>query len=170
MFVVFTLAFGAVLATTLSRSDLTTYAKIFSIGIVALSLVPLVGFAGQISLCQLSFAGIGAVCMAHYGAGGSPMGVLVAVVVCALVGALVALPALRLSGIYMALATAAFAVFLDRWVFNLPDFSVGPIDVQLLRQRLGAGQAAQAVRGVARRRRDRSSCSRWSCSCSWPCW
>ena len=57
----FTLAFGAVLATTLSRSDLTTYAKIFSIGIVALSLVPLVGFAGQISLCQLSFAGIGAV-------------------------------------------------------------------------------------------------------------
>jgi len=131
MFTVFTLAFGAVLATTLSRSDLTTYAKMFSIGIVALSLVPLVGFAGQISLCQLSFAGIGAVMMAHYGADGSPMGVLVAVVVCALIGALVALPALRLSGIYMALATAAFAVFLDRWVFNLPNFSIGPLDVKM---------------------------------------
>ena len=123
----FTLAFGLVLATTLSRSDLTGYAKIFSIGIVALSLVPLVGFAGQISLCQLSFAGIGAVVMAHLGAGGNPIGLVVAaVVVCAVVGGLVALPALRLSGIYMALATAAFAVFLDRWIFNLPDFIVGP--------------------------------------------
>ena len=39
--------------------DLLTYGKLFPIGIVALSLVPLVGYAGQISLCQLSFAGIG---------------------------------------------------------------------------------------------------------------
>ena len=38
-----------------------------------------------------------------------------------------ALPALRLQGIYLALATAAFAVFLDQWVFHLPDFDVGPI-------------------------------------------
>ena len=70
----------------------------FSIGIVALSLVPLVGFAGQISLCQLSFAGIGALVMAHLGAGGNPLGLVAAVVICALVGGLVALPALRLSG------------------------------------------------------------------------
>jgi branched-chain amino acid transport system permease protein len=46
--------------------------------------------------------------------------------VCAVVGALVALPALRLSGLYLALATAAFAVFLDRWVFLLRAFDVGP--------------------------------------------
>ena len=64
---------GVVLATTLSTPDQFTYGKIFSIGIVALSLVPLVGFAGQISLCQLSFAGIGAVVMAHLGAGGNPL-------------------------------------------------------------------------------------------------
>jgi branched-chain amino acid transport system permease protein len=131
MFAGLTLAFGLVLVTTLSRPDLTGYAKIFSIGIVALSLVPLVGFAGQISLCQLSFAGIGAVVMAHIGAGGNPLGLVAAVVVCALVGGLVALPALRLSGIYMALATASFAVFLDRWIFNLPDFSWGPVRIAL---------------------------------------
>ena len=135
MFAGFTAAFGLVLVTTLSRSDLTGYAKIFSIGIVALSLVPLVGFAGQISLCQLSFAGIGAVVMAHMGAGGNPLGIVAAMVVCALVGGLVALPALRLSGIYMALATASFAVFLDRWIFNLPDFSWGPVHIGLF----GAG-------------------------------
>ena len=103
----------------------------FAIGIIALSLVPLVGFAGQISLCQLSFAGIGAVMMAHMGSGNSLVGLVAAVAVCAAVGALVALPALRLSGIYLALATAAFAVFLDRWIFTLPNFNVGPVDVKL---------------------------------------
>ena len=51
---------GVVLMTTLSEPDQITYGRLLPIGIVALSLVPLVGFAGQISLCQLSFAGIGA--------------------------------------------------------------------------------------------------------------
>jgi branched-chain amino acid transport system permease protein len=115
------------MATTMSTIDLPTYSQLFAIGIIALSLVPLVGFAGQISLCQLSFAGIGAVCMAHVGINGNPLGFVVAIVVCGVVGALVALPALRLQGIYLALATAAFAVFLDQWVFHLPDFDVGPI-------------------------------------------
>jgi branched-chain amino acid transport system permease protein len=131
MFSGLTLAFGLVLATTLSDPDLLTYSRIFALGIVALSLVPLVGYAGQISLCQLSFAGIGAIVMAHLGGGGNPVGLLAAVVVCALLGALVALPALRLQGIYMALATAAFAVLLDRWVFVLPNFSIGPLHVKL---------------------------------------
>ena len=134
MFTGLVFAFGVVLATTLSRPDLSTYAKIFAVGIVALSLVPLVGFAGQISLCQLSFAGIGAVVMAHLGAGGNPMGLVWAVVICAVVGALVALPALRLSGIYLALATAAFAVVLDRWIFTLPNFSWGPLHISLFEQ------------------------------------
>jgi branched-chain amino acid transport system permease protein len=134
MFTSLVFAFGMVLATTLSKPDLSTYAKIFAVGVVALSLVPLVGFAGQISLCQLSFAGIGAIVMAHLGEGGNPMGLVWAVVICALVGALVALPALRLSGIYLALATAAFAVVLDRWIFNLPNFRLGPVDISLFDQ------------------------------------
>ena len=54
-------AIGVVAATTVSDPDLITYGRVLSLGIVALSLVPLVGLAGQISLCQLSFAGIGAV-------------------------------------------------------------------------------------------------------------
>ena len=125
------LAGGVILATTLDEVDQITYGQIFAIGIIALSLVPLVGLAGQISLAQLSFAGIGAVVMAHHGAGGDPIGVLLAVIVAAAVGALVALPVLRLSGIYLALATAAFAVFLDRWIFNLPDFDIGPVHISI---------------------------------------
>jgi branched-chain amino acid transport system permease protein len=125
------LAGGLILATTLDEVDQITYGQIFAIGIIALSLVPLVGLAGQISLAQLSFAGIGAVVMAHHGVGGNPIGILLAVIVAAAVGALVALPVLRLSGIYLALATAAFAVFLDRWIFNLPDFDIGPVHISI---------------------------------------
>lgn len=115
---------GIVLATTLSAPDLVTYGKIFPIAVIGLSLVPLLGFANQVSLCQLSLAGIGAVTYAHVGAGGNPLGLVAAVLVATAVGVLIALPAVRLSGIYLALATAAFAVALDRWIFFLPDFDV----------------------------------------------
>ena len=123
---------GIVLATTLSQPDLVTYGRIFSIGIVAL---PLVGFAGQVSLCQLSFAGIGAIVMAHLGTNGNPIALVYAVVITAAIGAVIALPALRLSGIYLALGTAAFAIALDRWIFTLPKFSVfGLFDIDLFQQ------------------------------------
>ena len=111
---------AAVLATTLSAADATIYVRIFPFAIFALSLVPLTGFAGRISLCQLSFAAIGASVWAQWGNHGNPLWMLGAAVVAAVIGALVALPALRLSGIYLALATAAFAVTLDRWVWTLP--------------------------------------------------
>ncbi|MCU1499087.1 MAG: branched-chain amino acid ABC-type transport system, permease component [Acidimicrobiales bacterium] len=124
-------AAGVVMVTTLDTTSVISYGQIFPLGIVALSLVPLVGYAGQISLAQLSFAGVGAVVVAHHGGGGSPLGLVLAVVVAALVGGLVALPVRRLSGIYLALATAAFAVALDRWIFNLPDFDIGPVHVSL---------------------------------------
>lgn len=121
------LVFGLVLATTLSDADVVMFGKIFPTAIIALSLVPLLGFGNQMSLCQLSLAGIGAITYAHLGQGGNPLGLVAAVVVAAAVGALVALPALRLSGLYLALATAAFAVALDRWIFFLPDLQVGPV-------------------------------------------
>ena len=106
-------------------------AQLFGYGIVALSMVPLIGFAGQVSLAQWSFAGIGAITMAHLGVGGTPMGIFWAVVVSGIVGALIALPTLRLSGIYLALATAAFAVFLDRWIFGLEAFNLPFTDVKI---------------------------------------
>jgi branched-chain amino acid transport system permease protein len=126
--------FGVVLASVLGAADLLTLGPIFSLGVVAMSYVPLAGYAGQISLCQLSMAGIGAVVWAHLGADGQPWALVVAVVVAALVGALVALPALRLSGVYLALGTAAFAVVLDQWIFPLPSFDVFGVRISLFDQ------------------------------------
>ena len=136
----FVIAGGFVLITTVNTTDQITYGQIFSLGIVALSLVPLIGYAGQISLAQLTFAGIGAVAAGHHMADGSPFGILIGVAVAALVGGLVALPVLRLSGIYLALATMAFAVALDRWIFNLPDFDIGPIHFSIFE--LGSTEVA----------------------------
>src|SRR5439155_9605863 len=101
------LLFGgvAVVSTLVTDADALQLTRLFGFAMIALSLVPLVGYGGQISLCQMSFAGAGAIVMAHNGAGGQPVMLLLVAVVCAAVGALVALPALRLSGIYLALAT-----------------------------------------------------------------
>ncbi|GHB60276.1 hypothetical protein GCM10010306_062320 [Streptomyces umbrinus] len=126
--------FAVFLVTVLDDEGLISYAPVFSLGIVALSYVPLAGYAGQISLCQLSIAGIGAVVWAHLGAQGQMWALPVAVLVAAVVGALIAVPALRLSGIYLALGTAAFAVVLDRWVFTLPSFEILGVRVALFDQ------------------------------------
>jgi branched-chain amino acid transport system permease protein len=108
----------------ITNSNAISASKLFAYSIVALSLVPLIGLAGQVSLAQFSLAGIGAVAFANLGRGGSPMGLVWAIVFSMIVGALIALPALRLSGIYLALATAAFAVFMDEWVWQLPPFHI----------------------------------------------
>jgi branched-chain amino acid transport system permease protein len=134
VFAAATVAFGVVLASVLSKADLISYGAIFSLGIVALSYVPLAGYAGQISLCQLSMAGIGAVVWAHLGANGQWWALVVAVAVSAVVGALIAVPALRLSGIYLALGTAAFAVICDQWIFNLPSFHLLGMQIALFNQ------------------------------------
>ncbi|MFF5033313.1 branched-chain amino acid ABC transporter permease [Nocardia salmonicida] len=134
VFAVVVAVVGVMLATLLSEADLITYGLIFAFGVIALSFVPLAGFAGQISLCQLSIAGIGAVAYAHLGADGQWWALLAAMAIAGAVGALIALPALRLSGVYLALGTAAFAVVLDRWIFTLPSFEVFGVRIALFDQ------------------------------------
>lgn len=91
--------------------------------IVALSLTVLTGYAGQLNLAVLSFGAIATLVVFHLGVSGTGVaarltvwGVLLAVVVSAVVGVLVALPALRLRGLYLALATMAFGVFVSQMI------------------------------------------------------
>ncbi|MBD0321779.1 MAG: ABC transporter permease [Aldersonia sp.] len=128
------IVFGLVLATVLSDSDLITFGLIFPISVIALSFVPLAGYAGQISLGQLSMAGIGAAACAYFGENGQWWAVLAAIAVAAIAGAVVAIPALRLSGVYLALGTAAFAVVMDRWIFTLPSFHLFGAEITIFEQ------------------------------------
>ena len=117
-------AAAAMLSVVLHKADLINISSMWGFAIIGLSMIPLIGYAGQISLCQLSFAGIGMVVVAHLGGQGNPLALVWAVIITGLVGAIVALPALRLQGIYLALSTAAFAVAMDRWIFPLPKFTI----------------------------------------------
>jgi len=105
----------------LPGSDIARVGRGIALAIVMLSLVPLTGYGGQVSLCQMTFAGIGAFAIATFGVNGSPMGLVMALVLAAAAGALAALPALRLQGLYLALATMAFAVLADFMFFNNPN-------------------------------------------------
>ncbi len=107
-----------VLAVMVGTTALTTLSQGLALGIVGLSLVLLVGFAGQVSLCQLTFMGIGAFTMGKTLGGDSWWGLLLAVLVSGAVGALVALPAIRLRGLYLALATFAFGEVMYSAFFN----------------------------------------------------
>jgi branched-chain amino acid transport system permease protein len=102
----------------LSGNNLRIGAQGFALALVLLSLVLLTGYGGMASLCQMTFVGLGAYAMGNVAQGGSWLGVLAAIGLSAAVGALVALPTLRLRGLYLALATFAFAAIMDSAFFN----------------------------------------------------
>jgi branched-chain amino acid transport system permease protein len=106
------------LGTFLTGSNLFTLGNALVLSILALSLVLLSGYGGQISLCQYTFLGIGALTMHWVGGGGSVLGVVAASGLCAVAGAALALPALSISGLYLGLATLAFAVLMDNVFFT----------------------------------------------------
>jgi len=89
--------------------------------IVGLGLMLLVGFTGQISLGHAAFLAVGAYTEALLGAAGWPfwLSLPAAALLSAAVGIVVGLPALRLKGIYLAIATLAFGVIIEeiaaRW-------------------------------------------------------
>lgn len=89
--------------------------KGLALGIVMLSLVLLTGWAGQVSLAQLGLAGLAALAVWKLG---PVTGLLVGVLATAVVGAVVALPALRMRSLYLALTTMAFALLLERVVYG----------------------------------------------------
>ena len=145
----------------LDTTDLRRLTLALITAVIMLSLVPLTGWAGQISLAQITFVGVGAFAMAEVAGDAQlvarpgqparsarrrqrsavPFGVLMA------------LPALRLQGLYLALASMAFAVMAVPLFFAQPEI-------------LGAGGRRLATPRVPRnrlqRRRTTSWCSRRS--------
>src|SRR5207237_10532761 len=81
------------------------------------SLVLLAGYGGQTAPCQMTFVGIGAVVASKISHGSSPVGIIAAAAAAGAVGAVISLPALRLTGLYLALSTLAFAVLADNLFF-----------------------------------------------------
>ena len=96
-----------------------TFVLIYSV--VGLGLMLLSGFTGQFSLGHAAFLGVGAYTQAALTAAGvpAPIALLAAGLLAAAVGMVVGLPALRVKGIYLAIATLAFGFIVEevfaRW-------------------------------------------------------
>ncbi len=89
--------------------------------IVGLGLMLLAGYTGQVSIGHAAFMGVGAYAQAYLTNHGVPFFVALAVgtVLSAAVGVIVSVPALRVKGIYLGIATLAFGFIVEevfaRW-------------------------------------------------------
>ncbi|MGH9035320.1 MAG: ABC transporter permease subunit, partial [Acidimicrobiia bacterium] len=117
------LAAGAVVALALPHvvgAKLPLYINALAYVILFASLSLLVRMSGQVSLCHIAFAAMGASISARAVGAGVPwpvalvLGGLVAVPL----GALVAIPAIRLSGVYLAIATFGFGLVVQRLFYS----------------------------------------------------
>jgi ABC-type branched-subunit amino acid transport system permease subunit/ABC-type branched-subunit amino acid transport system ATPase component len=138
----FTVLFGlfAILPLFLEQqSQQFLWTEIVIYALVALSITPLAGWAGQLSLGQFAFVGLGSLTMVVLRAGldipipfnladvSVQMAWFPAVVCSTLVGVfaaiIIGIPALRARGLFLAVITLAFAVMCSNWLFRLPMFT-----------------------------------------------
>lgn len=95
--------------------------------LLALSIVVVTGFTGQISLAQLAFAGIAGFASIRLTDGGVPfpIAMVLAAGLATLVGLAVAVPATRVRGMTLAVATLALAVAIEELVLASESLSGG---------------------------------------------
>jgi ABC-type branched-subunit amino acid transport system ATPase component/branched-subunit amino acid ABC-type transport system permease component len=89
--------------------------------IMLLSLGLLVKTSGQVSLCQATFGAIGAVAFSQLTVGaGIPWfaALILAGLIVVPVGAFLAIPAIRLPGLFLALATFGFGIFVQQMLYS----------------------------------------------------
>jgi ABC-type branched-subunit amino acid transport system ATPase component/ABC-type branched-subunit amino acid transport system permease subunit len=111
------------LFTAPGTTDLLSVALIFAM--VAVSLVVLSGWAGEVSLGQFAFVGMGAVLVGDLLSRYNTdlfLSLLAAAVAGGLLAVVVGLPALRMRGLFLAVTTLAFAVAADGFFFNPTNF------------------------------------------------
>ncbi|MEV0706932.1 ABC transporter permease [Nocardia aurea] len=96
------------------------------LSLIALSLVLLTGYLGQISLASMAFAGTAGFALSKLSDGWHvpfPLGMIAAAVTATALGVLVGVPALRIRGAQLAVVTLAAALAIQSFVFNNPSLT-----------------------------------------------
>src|SRR3954453_17436308 len=113
---------GLIVLPKLVPDYLVDVTMVFIYGLCGLSLMVLAGYTGLVSLGHAAFLGIGAYAHVYFMHDLGLPWVLSLALVCAITGAvgvLVGLPALRMTGVYLTIATLAFALIIQevfsRW-------------------------------------------------------
>ena len=116
--------FGVVVLLSLiaGRVDIRTITLALLTAFIMMSLVPLTGWSKQVSLAQITFVGAGAFAYLEWAPSlGTIGGMAVAALFAIPFGVAMALPALRLQGLYLALASMAFAQMAAILFFPQPE-------------------------------------------------
>ena len=112
-----------------------------SYAVAAISLNLLMGYAGQISLGHAAFMGVGAFVSGNLTARGLEAPWIIGVLASAVAGSLVALaiglPALRIRGLYLAIATIGFALMVQNSLFIWKAVTGGSAGLEIPRPRAG---------------------------------
>ncbi len=118
------------LVVSTGRSFLISQICIYAM--IALSLTVLTGWAGQVSLGQFGLVACGALMATHLGTS-VPLVLLLpfAGAVTAVIAVLVGLPALRVRGLYLAVSTLAFSLWLMQSVLSTPCWNLPLLDRRL---------------------------------------
>lgn len=130
--VIFALFAGFVLFGTTNWVTAATASMCFAL--IGLSVVVIVGYANQISVAQMAIAGVAALVAAHLMLTLHLPFVIVPVIgaiVGGLVGLVVGIPALRLSGVNLAVVTIGMSVATEALVFNNPSLDGGFAGINL---------------------------------------
>jgi ABC-type branched-subunit amino acid transport system permease subunit len=149
-------SFVAGLVLLLLLSNVLRFAFISSLTVtcVALSVVILTGYVGQVSLAQMSLAGIGGFMLGHISHGwgiGFPFSLILAGLCAVPVGLVIGLPALRLRGVNLAVVTLGFAAAMDALIFSSTGFAGGTAGLPIKSPHLlGLNLAANAGRSTNR--------------------
>ena len=117
---------AVLVGTVLSRQWVVGITISLLAAIVMLSIVVLTGYAGQVSLAQFAFAGVGALIAGRLvTSAGWPfeLATLAAVLLTVPVGLLLGLPALRTRGVNLAVVTLGLGLAVQSVVFNSADFT-----------------------------------------------
>ncbi|MFI6312170.1 ATP-binding cassette domain-containing protein [Nocardia fusca] len=102
---------------------LTEWTVTLAMTLVFLSLGLLVRTSGQVSLCHVAFTAIGVCAFSHFAVDWRwpwPLALLGCGLVVVPIGAVLSIPAIRLSGLYLALATFGFGVVLQMMFYSRP--------------------------------------------------
>jgi ABC-type branched-subunit amino acid transport system permease subunit len=119
---------GLVLMALLGHVLRFAFISSLTVTCIALSVVLLTGYVGQVSLAQMSLAGIGGFMLGHISHGwgiGFPFSLILAGLCAVPVGVIIGLPALRLRGVNLAVVTLGFASAMDAVIFTSSGFAGG---------------------------------------------
>jgi sulfate-transporting ATPase len=121
-------------------SALGTSLLAVELALVAISLVVLIGWVGQISLAQASFVGIGALMTGIFTRGwglGFPFNAILAAATAGVAAVAFGMVALRVRGLYLAVSTLIFAWMADQFLFPSPWLGAGTGSSTIPDQRIG---------------------------------